>query len=345
MVEFLNRYVSLEKESTYGSEPGGTQVFGEVDDESFQHNYDLLTRQDMSREIASKSVTGTEYSEGGLNMALQVDDFTGNVLGAFFPDTNYDTNVSGGHAFKEPTTSSHTYNSYTIRVGREQKEHTYCGMVGSRLSMTANVGEYVMLSADFVGCSESGTSALQTSFSYDGDAQDALYFANGTVLFDDGSGSAPAASASVKSFSFEVNLNRDTDNAYALGTRTYNRAPPSQRREISGTIEFNTVLYGDQSLDEPDYDALIAADGLSYSDGATDPTITLYLQDETADGSTFVKIHFYHVRFEAPTASVSGRDTNTMSVGFVGLYDATASGADKAMKIEMKGGAAGTDTY
>ena len=343
MVEFINRYVSIQKEgSTYGSTgAGGDEVYGEVDDESFAHNYDLLTRQDMSRSIASKSVTGTEYSEGGINMAVQVDDFVGNVLAAFFPVTAYGSST---HTFDEPSTSSHSYNTYTIQVGREQKEHSYTGMVGSRLSMTANVGEYVMLSADFIGQAEAGTGTLQTA-TYDGDATDALYFANGTVLFDDGSGSAPAASASVKAFSFEVNLNRDTDNAYALGTRTYNRAPPSQRREISGTIEFNTVLYGDQTLDEPDYDALIAADGLSYSDGAADPTITLYLQDETADGSTFVKVHFYHVRFEAPTASVSGRDTNTMSVGFVGLYDATASGADKAMKLEMKGGAAGSSAY
>ena len=343
MVEFINRYVSIQKEgSTYGSTgAGGDEVYGEVDDESFAHTYDLLTRQDMSRSIASKSVTGTEYSEGGINMAVQVDDFVGNVLAAFFPVTAYATAT---HTFDEPSTSSHSYNTYTIQVGREQKEHSYTGMVGSRLSMSANVGEYVMLSADFIGQAEAGTGTLQSA-TFDGDATDALYFANGTVLFDDGSGSAPTASASVKAFNFEVNLNRDTENAYALGTRTYNRAPPAQRREISGTIEFNTVLYGDQTLDEPDYDALIAADGLSYTDAADAPTITLYLQDETADASTFLKIHFYHVRFEAPTASVSGRDTNTMSVGFVGLYDANASGADKAMRLEMKGGAAGTSAY
>ena len=341
MVEFINRYVSIEKESSYGTEPSGTPLYGEVDDESFQHTYDLLTRQDMSRSIASKSVTGTEYSEGGINMAVQVDDFVGNVLAAFFPVTAYGSST---HTFDEPSTSSHAYNSYTLRVGREQKEHTYTGMVGSNLSISASVGEYVMMSADFIGKAETATSALSTA-TFDGDATDALYFANGTVLFDDGASGAPAASASVKSFSFEVNLNRDTDNAYALGTNTYNRAPPAQRREITGTIEFNTVLYGDQTLDEPDYDALVAADGLSYSDAATDPTITLYLQDETADASTFLKVHFYHVRFEAPTASVSGRDTNTMSVGFVGLYDATASGADKAMKLEMKGGAVGSSAY
>ena len=355
MVEFLNRYVSIQKEGTsgssgYGDEPtAGTsngEKFGEVDDESFQHNYDLLTRQDMSRAIASKSVTGTEYSEGGFNMAVQVDDFLGNVLAAFFPVTAYGTSsgVANTHSFDEPSTSSHAYNSYTIRVGREEKEHTYTGMVGSRLSMTANVGEYVMLSADFVGKAESTAAALADA-TFDGDAQDALYFANGTVLFDDGSGDAPTASATVKSFSFEVNLNRDTDNAYALGTNTYNRAPPAQKREISGTIEFNQVLYGDQTLDEPGFDALIGADGLSYTDTAAAPVITLYLQDETADASTFLKIKFYHVRFEAPSVSVSGRDTNTMSVGFVGLYDATASGADKAMLLEMKGGATDSSAY
>ena len=212
-------------------------------------------------------------------------------------------------------------------------------MVGSRLSISASVGEYAMLSADFVGQAEAGTGALQTA-TFDGDALDALYFANGSVIFADGTGSDnTTASAAVKAFSFEVNLNRDTDNAYALGTRTYNRAPPSQRREITGTIEFNQVLYGDQSLDEPDYDSLIAADGLAYTANTNAaPTITLNLQSEANDGSEYIKVYFYNVRFEAPEASVSGRDTNTMTVNFVALYDNTASGADKAMKIEAKGG-------
>ena len=61
MVEFLNRYVSIEKESTYGTEPSGTPVYGEVDDESIQHNFEIMTREDMSRPISAKSVTGTEY--------------------------------------------------------------------------------------------------------------------------------------------------------------------------------------------------------------------------------------------------------------------------------------------
>ena len=218
-------------------------------------------------------------------------------------------------------------------------------MVGSNLSISANVGEYVMMSADFVGCSESATSALATA-TFDGDALDALYFANGSVYFDDGSGSpAGTASAAVKSFSIDVSLNRDQDNAMALGNSTYTRAPPSQRREVTGTIEMNQVVYGTQADDTPDYDALTQADGLSMSDGTDAPTISLKLLEESDGANNYLHINLYNVRFEAPSANVSGRDTNTMSVGFIALYDNTVSGADKTMNITMKVVAVGTSAY
>ena len=343
MVEFLNRYVSIEKETTYGTEPSGTPIYGEVDDESLATTYDLMTRQDMSRPISSKSVTGLERSEGDINLALQVDDFAGTLFGAFFPKTDYDSTLTGGHTFDEPTVAGDAYHSYTIRVGREEKEHTFTGMVANSMNITATVGEYVMLSASFVGCREEAPAALAAP-TFNGDALDALYFANGHVKFDEGTSGAPAASASVKSFSLDVNLNRDTDNAYGIGNSTYSRAPPAQRREISGTIEFNKVIYS-TSVDEPLFGDLVSADGLITSDAAADPTITLDLQSEADDDSEYIKIYLYNVRFEAPEASVSGRDTNTMSVGFVALYDATASGADKAMRIQGKGGALGTNAF
>tara|TARA_Y100001938_G_scaffold25626_1_gene34256 strand:+ start:5828 stop:6874 length:1047 start_codon:yes stop_codon:yes gene_type:complete len=338
MVEFLNRYVSIQKESTYGTEPtagtGNGEVFGEVDDESLATTYDLMTRQDMSRPIVGKSVTGTERSEGDINLAMQVDDFVGNLLYAFFPQDAQST-PSGSiqkHILTEPSLTSASagvYPSFTVRVGREEKEHTFTGMVANSLSVSASVGEYVMLSVGFLGKSESAPAALATP-TFDGAALDALYFANGTVKFDDGSGSAPAASASVKSISFDINLNRDTDNAYAIGSPTYGRAPPAQRREISGTIEFNKVLYGDQSLDEPDYDALVASDGVQYNDGS-DAVMTLDFLDEA--GADFIKFEFFNIRFEAPEASVSGRDTNTMTVNFVGLYDDNLG----AMRVTAQG--------
>jgi len=319
MVEFLNRYVSIEKESSYGSEPSGTPVYGEVDDESLASTYDLMTRQDMSRPIAAKSVTGTERSEGDINLAIQVDDFVGNLLYSFFPQDAYSTaGAAKIHTMTEPSLTNPAngvYPSWTVRVGREEKEHTFTGMMTNSLSVSATVGEYAMMSVGFVGQRESDTAALATP-TFAGAALDALYFANGEVSFDDGSTDGSAV-ATVKSFSFDINLNRDTDNAYGIGNSTYGRAPPAQRREISGTIEFNKVIYT-SSAAEPTYDKLIDEDGLAYNDGAA-PSLKLRLQDEA--GADYIDFEFYNVRFEAPEASVSGRDTNTMTVNFVGLYD------------------------
>tara|TARA_R100001079_G_scaffold94652_1_gene57543 strand:+ start:117 stop:1160 length:1044 start_codon:yes stop_codon:yes gene_type:complete len=345
MVEFLNRYVSLQKEASYGTEPtagtGNGEVFGEVDDESIQHNFELMTREDMSRPISAKSVTGTEHSEGDINLAMQVDDFVGNLLYSFFPqDTT--SNPSGSiykHILTEPSLTSASagvYPSFTIRVGREEKEHTFTGMMTNTLNVSASVGEYATMSVGFVGKAESATASLATP-TFDGVALDALYFANGEVKFDNGTGSAPAAVASVKSFSLDINLNRDTDNAYGIGSSTYGRAPPAQRREISGTIEFNKVIYT-SSLDEPTYDELIAADGLAYNDG-TDPSMSLKLLDEA--GADFIFIEFFNVRFEAPEASVSGRDTNTMTVNFVGLYDDNLG----AMRVTAQGTSLSSTQY
>ena len=322
MVEFLNRYVSIEKETTYGSEPSGTPTYGEVDDESIRHNYELLTRADMSRPISAKSVVGTSYSEGDINLAIQVDDFVGHLLYSFFPQDAY-SNPSGSlhqHVLTEPSLTNPAngvYPSYTVRVGREEREHTYTGMMTNTLSISAAVGEYCMMTVGFVGKAESATTSSVSTATFDGAALDALYFSQGEVKFDDGSSTAPGAVASIKSFSFDINMNRDTDNAYAIGTDTYNRAPPAQRREVTGTIEFNKVVYT-TTLDEPTYDGLIAADGLEYNDGAA-PSMTLKLHDET--GAEYIQFDFEKIRFEAPEASVSGRDTNTMTVNFVALYD------------------------
>ncbi len=331
MVEFLNRYVSIEKESTYGTEPSGTPIYGEVDDESLATTYDLMTRADMSRPIAAKSVTGTERSEGDINLAMQVDDFVGNLLYSFFPQDALTTSGDAKiHTMTEPSLTSASggvYPSFTVRVGREEKEHTFTGMMTNTLSISANVGEYVMMSVGFMGKSESATASLATP-SFDGVALDALYFANGEVSFDDGSTDG-AAVATVKSFSLDINLNRDADNAYSLGNASYIRAPPAQRREITGTIEFNKVIYT-SSAAEPTYDALVASDGLAYNDGAA-PSLKLKLKDEA--GADFIDFDFFNIRFEAPSASVSGRDTNTMSVNFVALYDDDLGG----MKVTASG--------
>ena len=132
----------------------------------------------------------------------------------------------------------------------------------------------------------------------------------------------------VKSISFDIGLNRDDENACALGSTTYTIAPPAQRREVSGTIEFNIVPHSAVES-EPTYDSLVTADGVEFS-GSGVKLKCQFGDDTTADLLTF---NFYKIRFEAPSANVSGRDTNTMSVGFVGLFSPDDS---KMMDIVMR---------
>lgn len=342
--DFLNRYVGIVKETTYGTDPGSGYIYGEVDDESLQHRFDLLVREDMSRPIASKAVTGKEYSEGDISMAVQVDDFVGSLFYAFFPN---DTVVTADapiykHTLEEPTTTSDEWPSWTIQVGREEKMHTYTGMAANSLNLAANVGEYVMLSVGFVGKAEGSTAALLTP-TFDGDALDALYFSDGVVKFSSGS-SLGIASATVKSISLDIGLNRDTDNSYALGSSSCVRMPPAQRREITGSIEFNEVIYGAGGpANEPSYDDLIAADGDDVTD-STNGAVVLKFSTQT-DTDTYLEVKLFHVFFEAPTANVSGRETNTMSCSFTALYDASGSGADKAMTVALRGAGLQSTAY
>tara|TARA_R100000234_G_scaffold120107_1_gene105491 strand:- start:869 stop:1921 length:1053 start_codon:yes stop_codon:yes gene_type:complete len=345
--EFDLRYVAIAKESTYGTDPQATPssayFYGECDDESFAHKFDLLTRSDMSRAIAAKSVTGKEFSEGGVNMALQPDDFVNMCFLGFFPNNTYG---SSAHTFDEgDTTTAHAYPSFTIRVGREDKEHKYTGMCANRMSLSASVNEYVMMSVDFVGKSESGTLAIDNSNACLGASDvafhtvDALHFADGTVFL--GQASDGTATAKVKAVNFEINLNRDTDNACGIGSPTYTRAPPVQMREVTGTIEFNQVIHSAaSSTNEPTYDNLIAADGHSINQSTSTPAMVLNFKDEA--GTNYVEVKFFHLRFEAPEASVSGRDTQTMTVNFVALADINNS--NNCMSVKTKG-AQRTSTY
>ena len=542
--EWINRYVSIEKEgaTTYGTEPGGSPTYGEVDDESFKQTFDLLVRSDMSRQVASKAVTNTKYGEGSINFAVQPDDFMGTIMSSLLPVTtentfwdtvafaaisnqvdgrgygytetqntmkqssetigywevrngaigsidgaydaqnsaapqgskiitlhsnneaavwanhnglavtatnlgygilgsptdgtanngcyftytgvsnatltgvktygvdntftnvadggasiaddtvclqyeNYNngiepgkiygyvtvpgsgrsnsqsvvltgesaaraatggtnagavTTVNGGankHVFTEPVTVDDGYPSFTIRVGRESKEHTFTGMVSTRLSLSANLNEYVMASVDWLGQAEKKPVAIQTGVSFSGNDVDALHF-SGAELYVDGSLST---STKVQSISLEININRDLDSAYAVGSNTIQRIPPSRTREITGSMEFNEIIYADttETKGDPTYEDLAGAKDSGGTEvhklhgGAGRPALILKFQDAT--DADHMEITLYNVRFEAPEASVSGRDPARMSVNFQAFYDSKALGSAKAIMVKMKG--------
>jgi FlaG/FlaF family flagellin (archaellin) len=318
MSGFNNRYVGMVKETTYGTDPGSGYVYGEADDESIKHTYDVIRRDDMSRYGAAKSNTGKEFSEGDINMAVIADDFTGLLFTGLFPT---DT-IAGAGPYTHTFTEAGTDRSFTLKVGREEKEHTFTGVAVDSLSVSANLNEYGMISASFMGKAESGVDNLGTpTFA---DDLPALYFADAKIFFN---GNATASNL-VKSISFDINMNRDGDNACGLGDATYTRLPPFQRREISGTIEFNKIIHTAVS-DEPTYTQLTQADGYELSGSGVELKVQ-FGDESTADVMVF---NFYKIRFEAPDANVSGRDTQTMSVPFVALY---STDDNKMMDIVLK---------
>jgi len=327
MTDFDNRFVALKKESAYGT-PSGDYVFGEVDDESIRHTFDLLTREDMSRYGSAKSVTGKEFSEGSVNMAMMADNFMGNILmGMMGTDTVTGASDPYTHTFTEAGTLA----SYTFLVSREDKEHLYKGCVIDSLSVSAALNEYASVSFNLMGKSEDIASlgAVGTTTPTFADNLDALYFSNAKVFFN---GNATASDA-VADISFDINLNRDGDNACALGSTTYVRAPPVQRRVVTGSITFNQVIHT-ATVDEPTYTELTTEDGHQLSGSGVELKVQ-FGDDSTADRLTF---NFYKIRFEAADANVSGRDTNTMTVNFVALYSPDDS---KMMDIVLKNSTSG----
>lgn len=318
MSGFNNRYVALVKETTYGTDPTTGYKYGEVDDESLKHSYDVLQRTDMSRYGTTKTNTGKEYSEGDLTLAATTDDFTGLLLTGLFPT---DTVTGGSDPYTHTFTEAGTDRSFTFKVGREEKEHTYTGVAVDSLSVSANLNEYAMVTASVMGQAESAVASLGTPTFAN---RDALYFSDAKIFFN---GNATASNL-VKSVSFDIALNRDGDNACGLGDATYTRIPPTQRREITGTIEFNKIIHTAVS-DEPTYTELTQADGFELSGSGVE--LKVQLGDEsTADMMVF---SFYKIRFEAPDSNVSGRDTQTMTVPFIALFSTDDS---KMMDIAMK---------
>ena len=348
MTALSNRYVTLQKEASYGIEPTAVTAklwLGEVDDESFSQNFDLLTRTDISRYGASKSVQGLTYSEGDVNLPLQLDDFNSFCLfSAFGVDTFDNSATPKSHTLTE-TTDDANFASFTVRVGMEDKEHTYPGMVLNSLSLSANINEYVMMTYSFVGCGESAVGTLTVPGASASDSPpafstvDALHFAKAYVRFE-AAASSTNFSTLVKSISLEINMNRDQDNASALGKSTYAVAPPPQLREITGSIELNTN--GEAAVDNsPTYEELRAFLLHNGTDAA--PALMIRLEDG-ASTPNFFEIKFPKVVYEAPEMSLSGRDTSTLSMNFVVLFDETAGYMAKAVigKDDINGNAAMT---
>lgn len=320
-----NRGALMRLQTSFGTVGSAGQLYGLIDDESFQTTFDVNTRSNMTRYGATTTKTGKRYSEGGINMALDDSRFCASLLKGIFPTVS--TTGSGDpytHAMTEIThdagrATANLFPVYQFIVQRDEKQHSYTSMSLSNLSIKGSVGEYVMLSADFVGKAEGEDSvtspaalAAETGASVP-DAGEPVHFQSAAVKFKNSN-----ASTQVKSVDLSFSLNRDVDATFALGSETCVREAPPQLREITGSVEFIAPIHA-TSLNEPIFGNVIdGGAGSLYHPGSSAPALTLVF---TATSNHTITIKLYKVQWEAPQSTTSGRDTQTMSLSFTALYD------------------------
>tara|TARA_R110000824_G_scaffold54438_6_gene150182 strand:- start:39 stop:1064 length:1026 start_codon:yes stop_codon:yes gene_type:complete len=336
MTTFANRYIGIGKESTYGS-ASGSDAYGEMDDENFSENFDLLTRADITRFGSTKSIDSKHYGEGTVNGVLQPDFFIMRLLNGVYG--NHTPGGTPGIADTLAESAGNTLPSFTVRIGRDENAHEFTGQVVESVSVSATVGEYAMFSASLTGKGQNTSllSLASPSYDYTGDA---AHFVGAYVNFE-----APATNSNysklIQSIDFEIKTNRDMDNSYGLGDATCTRAAPMQLREITGNITFHkAVLSGDvTSFDEPHYTELLA--GLLQDGTTAAPALSALFY---VDSLNYIRFDFPKVHYGAPTTSISGRDSQTMSVPFTVLYDAAETFMSKvtfsSASTKLKGGGA-----
>lgn len=334
-VSNVHRYLSVGKESTYNTAVSASAV-GEVESESFGQSFDVLKRSDMNYWNSRQAVMGKISSAGGWTQALQPDHFTIMCLhGLFGKSTGMNLTGAGspieGVLEETAITTATALPSYTFRIGRDDGEAIFPGQVIESCSVSASVGEYAMINFSTIGSTQTQADAtLGTAIpTYTGDA---CHFAKTFVNFEELATSS-SFSSMVSSIDFEIKNSHDIDNTYSLGSNAVTRRPPVTTREVTGSITFHKMLEsGDAELDgAPYYEELMGATSANeqaeVQPGASTAALSVFFDGGTNNS---IRFDFYNLHYEMPETSVSGRDTQTMTVKFHALLDLTT---DSTVKV------------
>ncbi len=329
------RYVSAKKQSNFLTPATSHTAIGEVESESFQQSFDVLKRNDINYYGSAKAILSKKIAEGSFSMPLQPDHFTLMMLHGIMGTDAQGASASAARTFNELTVSSTAeLPVFTFHVGRDDKAHIFDGQVIESISVSSSIGEYAMMSVNTVGRKQSSsTTTLATAVpTYLGDA---AHFAKAFVDFE-GTATNSNFSKLVQSIDFEIKTNRDIENSYTLGDETCVRTPPSTVRDISGTITFSkALLTSDVTNAEPFFDEIMGATQANaqavQNPGSGTPALSVLFEVSATD---YIRFDFFKLHFEMPETSVSGRDSQTMSIAFHALYD--LGDANKMMAINCR---------
>lgn len=348
MANMADRFFAINTEpaNAYGTSIVSGLKYGEIDDESFVPNFEIMTRSDVSRYGPRATAIGMETVAGSISFAMLGDEFTGKLLAnAWGKSTTSGSGSAYTHTLEEgksdsaATLASGAYtgwNSLTAVIGREGRSHRFPGQLLNSLTIGANMNEYVMCSAEFIGCGEDNSAEHADAAPGDNDfhTADAFHFEGAHVAFQGLASVSGERSKLVQSVELTINLNRDTDSATALGNNTYTKIPVCGMREITGSLTFNRVIHDNVSsdtglndvLNEPFYKQL--AGGLLVNGTTSDPAISLFFDGGTNES---LQIDLFKVQYDAPDSTISGRDRQTMTVSFTALYDEGVGAMSKAV--------------
>lgn len=330
----FTRYVSLATEATYNSPELTADAVGEVESETFQQTYDILKRSDMNYYGSAKAVTSKLMSSGAVTMALQPDAFTFMCLHGIM-GVDSASNATDARVFTEiPVTAHDTLPSFSVHCGRDEFEHVFAGQVVDSISVSSSIGEYAMMTVNFTGAKQNDDNGALASAvpAYTGDA---AHFSKAFVNFEAAADSSTNFSPHVQSIDFEIRTNRDMDNTYSLSSDTCVRKPPVTMREISGSITFhkslNSATATDIAKNEPHINDLMSGANALKNPGSSAAALSALFY---VDANNYIQFNFPKVIYEMPETSVSGRDSQTMTVNFHALYD--LADANSMLEINCK---------
>jgi hypothetical protein len=89
-------------------------------------------------------------------------------------------------------------------------------------------------------------------------------------------------------------------------------------REVSGSITFHKALLSTEVSNEVYFDELMAGTGSVVNPSGVNPALSILFE---VDASNYIRFDFSKLIYEMPETSVSGRDSQTMTVNFHALYD------------------------
>lgn len=337
------RYVSLATEATYNTPVVTADAVGEVESETMQQSYDILKRSDMNYYGSAKAITSKLMSSGAITMALQPDAFTLMCLHGIM-GVDSATNATDARTFSEIGVGAHdTLPSFTVHCGRDEFEHVFAGQVIDSISVSSSIGEYAMFTVNFTGAKQNDDDGVLATAvpAYTGDA---AHFSSAFVNFEAVADHSTNFSPHVQSIDFEIRTNRDMDNTYSLSSDTCVRKPPVTTREVTGSITFhkslNSATASDVAKNEPNINDLMSGANALKNPGSAAPAISALFR---VDANNYIQFDFPKVIYEMPETSVSGRDSQTMTVNFHALYD--LADANSMVQIACKTTDATIDDY